>query len=156
MKTKLFYVTGLVLVLFTSCSTNDDGAELSLNDKEQMVKNLFNSFSKSIKNTPDIYKIIETKSSIGLSSEEINHLEQQFLSKQTTEFVNLYNSVVSLNLSNEEIIRIILNYESLIEIIKANKEGDSCAEIIAASEGGSTFFALIAALVCKDSDTSDN
>ncbi|MDH7447215.1 hypothetical protein [Aquimarina sp. 2201CG14-23] len=159
MKTKLLYLAGFLLLFITSCSVDETENELSKEEKELMVQELFVSFSKSAENSPSFNKLMQTirsKSSSTWTTEEIQQMEEDFLSQQSIVFIELYNSVVALNLSNEEIISIISLYKITINISKGNKTNDACKEIVAASEG-SNFFALVAALFCESKvGTSDN
>ncbi len=128
MKTKLLYIACALLIFFTSCSVENDPAELSQSEKELLVQKLFDSFSKSAENSPSYVKFIQTirsKSSSEWTAEEMQEIEEEFLSKQSAEFLELYYSVISLNLSNEEMITILLKYKDTITIVRSAEDTDT-------------------------------
>ncbi|RKN02091.1 hypothetical protein D7035_23135, partial [Aquimarina sp. AD1] len=97
MKTKLFFLISFMLILFTSCSTDENNNEISLEEQELKVKNLVEFFARDVIPSPSFVKYVEVvqlKSSTGLTQEEMQELEQELLSQQSAEFVELYYYVV--------------------------------------------------------------
>jgi len=148
MKTKLLYVASFIFLCVTSCTIDENSNDLSVVNKEMKVQKLFDTFSKSAVNSPSYSKLIEkarAKSSSGLTDEEIAQLEQEFLSEQSAEFVELYNYVIDLNLTKEELRDIVLSYFSDTETSGKN-DGDDCA---ISNALGSTLFTWLSELVCE-------
>ncbi|WP_299211922.1 hypothetical protein [uncultured Aquimarina sp.] len=154
MKTKLFYITSFILVFFTSCSVDENSNVQSINEKEIKIKSFLDAFSKIAVTSPSYSKLldgIKTKSSSGLTAEEMTVLEQEFLSLQSPEFTELYNYIVDLNLSEDEIRRIVLAYLSdrnnnNISEIKS----DECAFGEGGSGASSSILAIIISILCED------
>ncbi|WP_299438812.1 hypothetical protein [uncultured Aquimarina sp.] len=135
MKTKLLYLASFLLVFFTSCSVDENGNEPTVDEKEEAVKELFDSFSKSVVDSPSYSKFIktlQTKSSSSITAEELQKFEQEFLSQQTAEFAELYYYVSTLDITREELRSIVIAYA---ESVNRNFSGgtkdnsDGCAEL---------------------------
>ncbi len=140
-----------MLVFVISCSSDDNINKSSTNEKK--VVELFETFSKSVVNSPEYNKFIEkvqTKTSSELTEEEKQQLEQEFLSQQSAEFVALYYYVVDLNLSKEELRNIILDYFSLIDKTETQgKDSGSDCTISSALGGSSGLLTWLAELACE-------
>ncbi|WP_405207459.1 hypothetical protein [Aquimarina sp. LLG6339-5] len=163
MKTKLLYLISFLLVFFTSCSIDESANEISLYEKEMAVKNLFDSFSKSVVHSTSYAKIIEEiqiKSSSNSSEEEMQQLEQEFLSLQSDEFVELYYSVKSLNLTKEEIRDIVVSYfvisGNLNKGDTRNGEKDDSDDCAVSDTINSPLFVFLAELVCEIARSSSD
>ncbi|GAA0729590.1 hypothetical protein GCM10009430_39890 [Aquimarina litoralis] len=168
MKTKLLYLASVMLVLITSCSV-EENTQLSDQEKDQKVKSLVKIFVEDIRPSSDYKKILEnrrllSKTSSGISQEELDKLEQDFLNKQSPEFVELYHYVSSLNLTKEELTDVVVAY-----INNSNKsndgsnddntdsngdgdDGDTSSDNDCSSAGDSinnSFFDLIIIVLCE-------
>ncbi|WP_299313710.1 hypothetical protein [uncultured Aquimarina sp.] len=143
MKTKLLYLTSFLLVFVTSCSSDENISELSAN--EEKVVELFDVFSKKIVNSESYLKFtkeIQIKSSSGLTEAELYQIEQEFLSQQSPEFIELYYYVVDLDLSKDELRYIVLEYFD-----KSNSKSSDCGA--AGQASSSSIFIILAELVCE-------
>lgn len=165
MKTKLLYVTSFVLVLFTSCSIEEDVVEISTDEREATVIKLFDSFSKVAVGSTGYTKFVQSlqnkSSSDAWTEEEIQQLELEFLSQQSSEFVQLYYYVVRLNLSEEELRSIIIDYAFLLNktAIEKNEKGmrnnsDECT--IYENGPQNSLLAILANILCEISSSSGN
>ncbi|MBQ4804112.1 hypothetical protein J8L88_14715 [Aquimarina sp. MMG015] len=151
MKTKLLYISSFLLVLFTSCSIDENREEPSEQEKELKIKSLVDAFVKDVIPSPAYAKFIEevrTKSSEWTSEEE-TQLEQELLSQQTPEFVALYYYVVELDLSKNELRNFIFEYFEAsksrnIDLLKS--EEDDCS---AAETSSTSLFSFLSHLICE-------
>ena len=64
MKINLLYIASFLLIFFTSCSVDEDSSLIPIEEKEKAVKDLFDTFSKSVVNSESYSKY----------REEIQHL----------------------------------------------------------------------------------
>ncbi|WP_299256572.1 hypothetical protein [uncultured Aquimarina sp.] len=155
MKTKLLYLTSFLLVFITSCSSDESINGSVEQEKDLKVKSLIEAFAKDVIPSPGFSKFIEevqNKSSSGLTTEEAAQLEQEFLSRQTEEFVELYYYVLALDLSKEELRGFIIEYLSIInKSFKENTKNDTdeCAAG-GAGDDDSILWALILAIFCEE------
>ncbi|WP_299185223.1 hypothetical protein [uncultured Aquimarina sp.] len=152
MKTKLLYISSFMLVLFTSCSVEDNN-QLSDQEKDLKVKSLVKTFAEEVQPSASYKKIIEeiklrSQNSSGYTEEELEILEQEFLSQQSEDFVMLYHYVVNLNLSEEELRTFVMEYFSLKneKSVRMKNDGDDCAF---SSAVGSLFFGVLSRLICE-------
>ncbi|MFD2561347.1 hypothetical protein [Aquimarina rubra] len=159
MKTKLLYAISFLLIFFTSCSVDESITESSINEKEIKIKSFLDAFSKNAVNSSSYFKFVkgmQTKSSSGLTAEEMAELEQEFLSQQSAEFVALYNYIVNLNLSEDELRNIIIEYLSSnnSNSVSTKNDTDECA----LGDGGSSWslLALVIKIFCEEGDTRED
>ncbi|MBW1295746.1 hypothetical protein [Aquimarina litoralis] len=155
MKTKLLYVASFMLVLFTACSVEENN-ELSEQEKDLKIKSLVKTFVEDVRPTSNYKKFIEdvkfkSKNSSGLSQEELDQLEQDFLSQQSPEFVELYYFVDSLNLKEDELRAMVVLYFDSIKQIDINKSDEDTEDCEASAEGNNTdlLWNFLAKIVCE-------
>ncbi|WP_298546068.1 hypothetical protein [uncultured Aquimarina sp.] len=142
MKTKLLYLTSLFLVFMTSCSSDENLDELHTD--ENKVVELFDMFSKNIVNSESYSKFLEEiqiKSSSGSTEEELNELEQEFLSGQSAEFIALYYYVLDLDLSKDELRYIVLRHFG-----KSSSKNGDCG---AGQTSTTSLLEILTELVCE-------
>jgi len=156
MKSKLLYITCVLFVLMTACSTDE---KESFNDDKFKVTELVDAFVTKVRPSKSYTKFIDdvqTKSANGLTQEELMRLEQLLVNQQSDEIIELYNYVLSLNLPQTELEEIIEEYiHSNFESIQQETKNrtDECA---AAESNGedSPLFSLIMSVICKVQESS--
>ena len=153
MKTKLLYTVSVILLLSVSCSVEQNDTETLEQEKELKVKSLAKAFKEDIipsKSFKEFTRNLQTKSSEALTVDEIAQLEQEFLSQQSEEFVELYYYVKELDLSEEELRVIIVEY---LSSINKSDNGDTKNEsedcVGSSSEGLDSLFSLILKILCE-------
>ena len=152
MATKLFYLSGILLLLFVSCSVERNDIESLEQEKELKVKSLAKAFKDDIipsKSFKEFARNLQTKSSEGLTAEEIEKLEQEFLSKQSKEFVELYYYVKELDLSEEELVVIINKYLFLINSSFNRDTKDTVSDCGYGELDVDTLFSLFIRVLCR-------
>lgn len=146
-----------MLILFTSCSTDENNNEVSLEEQELKVKNLVEFFARDVIPSPSFVKYVEVvqlKSSTGLTQEEMQELEQELLSQQSAEFVELYYYVVSLNLTENELRNVVIEYLSLAKtnsLSQSKNDNEDCISSASAGGADSLLSILIKLFSCQES-----
>ncbi|AXT54354.1 hypothetical protein D1815_00820 [Aquimarina sp. AD1] len=144
-----------MLILFTSCSTDENNNEISLEEQELKVKNLVEFFARDVIPSPSFVKYVEVvqlKSSTGLTQEEMQELEQELLSQQSAEFVELYYYVVSLNLTENELRNVVIEYLSLAKTNSLSQsKNDDCTTSSSPDGTDSLISILIKLFSCQES-----
>ncbi|SEL45002.1 hypothetical protein SAMN04487910_2490 [Aquimarina amphilecti] len=155
MKTKLLYLASFMLVLITSCSVEETTDQLSEQEKELKVENLVKLFVEDVVPSSSYSKFIndlQTKSSSGLTEEELNQMEQEFLSTQSEEFLELYYFVVNLNLTEDELREVVIAYFSFTKS-NSNASKDSDDDCTNAENGPQTsFLSILGRILCEISN----
>ncbi|MHA7057605.1 hypothetical protein ACWGOQ_0010330 [Aquimarina sp. M1] len=153
MKTNILYVTSFILVFFSSCSVEEGIKDSSEQEKELKVKSLIKTFAEDVIPSSGFSEFmldVQNKSSSGLTQEEIDGLEQDFLSQQSAEFVELYYYVVSLNLSEDEIRIVIIEYLSNVNkgnVYNSNKDSEEC--VAAGNQDTGSLWGTILSILCE-------
>ncbi|WP_378172215.1 hypothetical protein [Aquimarina sp. SS2-1] len=159
MKTKLLYITGLLFVFFTSCSV-DENNEVLEQEKELKVNSLIKSFAEDVIPSKDYINFVNDvriKSSTGLSQSELNQLEEDFLNKQTDEFIELYYFVASLDLTEDELMELIFDYfSSANKSFSADTKNDTEECAIIETDEEESFLLIFLRLICEVSRTTIN
>ncbi|WP_299607592.1 hypothetical protein [uncultured Aquimarina sp.] len=155
MKTKLLYLASFMLVLFTACSV-DENTQLSEQEKDLKVKSLIKTFAEEIQPSDSYKKFIEeiksrSKNTSNYSEEELKLQEQEFLSQQTPEFVELYYLVSEMNLSKEELRVIVIEYYDGIKSMNVGKSEEDGHDCAAATEANNTniLWHFLSDLICE-------
>lgn len=105
-----------------SCNTNENDTP----DKELLVENLLTEYMNIVNNNSkyaDYFNKIETFSKTNENTD--SNSEEELLDLLTSinpEFLNLYNSIVELNLDREEFMAIANNYEHLLSSNYSSKQ----------------------------------
>lgn len=143
----------MLLFLITACSVDENSEEPSVSEKESKVIDLFESFSKNVVNSPEYTKFIKELQSVSSSKsteEELDYLEQEFLSQQSREFVVLYYYVLELDLSEDELRNIVIEYVDNTESKNRNwhkSDNDDC--VSAGETSRSSLLGILATIFCN-------
>ena len=144
-----------MLVLFTACSV-DENTQLSEQEKDLKVKSLIKTFAEEIQPSDNYKKFIEdinsrSKNTSGYTAEELKLQEQEFLSQQTPEFVELYYLVSEMNLSKEELRVVVIEYFNSIKSTNTGKSEEDGQDCAAATDANNTniLFHFLSDLICE-------
>lgn len=154
MKTKLLFL-GCLLLFISSCSVEDSNPDNSLTETELIVKKSMEAFYLASKSASfkKFVNGVKSKSEYSeLTEEEYQRLLDEFLSQQPQELVDLYYLLISLDLSDNEILEIALRFkeEILGKSEESSKETECWTDIVA--DGLKPIFQ---ALFCDSSDEDD-
>lgn len=159
MKKLLLFTCVISLLIVTSCSRDTDSTEVSLAEKEYLVKQALIEFNKSAIKTGKYDSFINKasqKSAVEeLSPAELEALLQDFLGDQTQAFLNVYYQLEALNLTSEEFHSIASNFVYLqIYRVNLSKDRAGCCEI-GENAGGSLGNLILFACSC-DANGDEN
>ncbi|WP_271784011.1 hypothetical protein [Aquimarina algiphila] len=143
---KLLLFTCIISFLTVgSCSRDEEPTEVSLTEKEYLVKQTIIEFNNSAIKTGKYKGFVNSvaqKSAVEeLNSGELEVLLEEFLGEQTQAFLDVYYQLVALNITPEEFYNIASQFEYLRLNITLNRDkgsGGCCS----AGGDGNIFVAL--------------
>ena len=143
----LFFIHAVL----SSCTV--DRSEEVIQDKEVLIEKTLFEFNKSAVKTGKYSKLIATLQD-KTSDQEVQDSIEEFLGDQTETFIDLYNQLLALNLSDEEFYRIAYQFRNMFEI-NSEKELVGCCNALNADSSNTGFLANIIRVVCGCGEPDD-
>ncbi|WP_024771187.1 hypothetical protein [Aquimarina macrocephali] len=131
MRKLLLFTCVISFLIVVSCSRDEESTQVSLTEKEYLVKQTIIEFNNSAIKTGKyeafIKDISQKSATAPLNPIELEAMVQEFLGDQTQAFLDVYYQLVTLNMTVEEFYSIANQFEYLRINIKTNfdKNGNS-------------------------------
>ncbi|WP_271766402.1 hypothetical protein [Aquimarina algiphila] len=127
MRKLLLFICVISFLTVGSCSKEEESSEVSLTEKEYLVKQTIIEFKKSAIKTGKLNVFIRSISinqksvEEPLSETELETMVQSFLGDQTQAFLDLYYQLIELNITGDEFRSISYQFEYLRGIQTSSK-----------------------------------
>ncbi|WP_025664865.1 hypothetical protein [Aquimarina megaterium] len=129
MRKLLLFTCVISFLTVISCSRDEESTQVSLAEKEYLVKQTIiefnNSAVKSGKYETFVNSVSEKSSTTPLNQAELEEMVQNFLGIQTQAFLDVYYQLVALNMTTEEFYNIADQFEYLRLNIKTKSSKNS-------------------------------
>ncbi|WP_281987421.1 hypothetical protein [Aquimarina aggregata] len=134
MKKQLLFIIGFFLLTIISCS-KEESNEISISEKEYLVKQTLIEFNNSAVKTGKYDLLITKLSQESLKQEDsqikLENILREFLGDQTQAFSDIYYQLVATSMTSEEFKSIARQFEDLIvNISTASKDKDGCCSTV--------------------------
>ncbi|WP_106794837.1 hypothetical protein [Aquimarina sp. Aq78] len=131
MRKLLLFTCVISFLTVISCSRDEESTQVSLTEKEYLVKQTIIEFNNSAVKTGKYEAFIKDVSqksvTTPLNSVELEAMVQGFLGDQTQAFLDVYYQLVALNITPEEFHVIASQFEYLrLNVITSSNKSDGC------------------------------
>ncbi|MBG6129305.1 hypothetical protein IWQ47_000002 [Aquimarina sp. EL_43] len=153
MRKLLLFTCVISFLTVASCSRDVESTEVSLTEKENLVKQTIIEFNNSAIKTGKYNRLVSSvsqKSATGqLSEVELEELVQGFLASQNQAFLDVYYQLVTLNMTAEEFYSIAHQFEHLrLTTTNGLSKGSDCCEASEALEQNGNPLGFLGKFVC--------
>ncbi|WP_074410132.1 hypothetical protein [Aquimarina megaterium] len=157
MRKLLLFTCIISFLTVISCSRDEETTQVSLTEKEYLVKQTIIEFTNSAIKTGKyeafIKNVSQKSATASLSQVELEAMIQEFLGDQTQAFLDVYYQLVALNMTAEEFESIAHQFEYLILNLVTNsgKEDSSCCSFAGGTDGvpdGGSVIGVLLKLAC--------